>query len=92
MKTTLFYSPLYYKIIWWNGKMNKKYWKEIATNFIKQKYNSDTSWQGFPIEMYLDGLPHKLFFIALTLQKGIVIGPMKKLVASYIIRDLVFLD
>jgi len=29
--------------------------------------NLDTSCQEFPIEMYLGGLPHELFYIALNL-------------------------
>ena len=46
----------------------------------------------FPIKMYSRGLSHELFFIALTLQETIVIGPTKKLVALYMIGNLAFLD
>ena len=42
--------------------------------------------------MYTRGLPHELFFIALTLLGTIVIRLTKKLVASYMVGDLVFLD
>ena len=67
MKTTLFLSLAYYKTIWQNREKNIQYWKEIIAKFIKQKHNSDTGYWGFPIEMYLGGLPHGLFFIALNL-------------------------
>jgi len=40
--------------------------------------------------MYTGGLPYKLFFITLTLQETLVIRPTKKLVATYIVGDLVF--
>ena len=42
--------------------------------------------------MYTEGPLHELFFIALTLWKMIVIRPTKKLVASYVVEDLIFLD
>ena len=48
--------------------------------------------KNIPIKMYSGRLPHELFFIALNLQGTIFIGPTKKLVASYIIGDLAFLD
>ena len=42
--------------------------------------------------MYSGGLPHKPYFIAFTLQGQIIIGPTKKMVASYIVGDLALLD
>jgi len=56
--------------------------------FIKQKYNADTSHQG----MFTEGPPHKPSFIVLTLWGILVIGPTKKLVAIYVVEDLAFLD
>ena len=46
----------------------------------------------FPIEIYTGGLPHEPYFIALTLQEQIIIGPTKKLVITYIVRDLALLN
>jgi len=42
--------------------------------------------------MYSRGLLHEVLFITLTLQGTIVIGPTKKLVALYMIENLVFLN
>ena len=42
--------------------------------------------------MYTGEPPHELFFIVCILQGTIVIGPTKKLVVLYMIRDLAFLD
>jgi len=42
--------------------------------------------------MYTRELLHELFFIALTLWGEIIIGLIKKLVASYVVGDLTFLD
>ena len=92
MKIILFIPPPHYKIIWWNRERDKQYWKEIAAEFIKQKHNSDTSQQEFPIELYLGKLLYKPFFIVLTLWGELVIGLTKKLVASYVVGDLTFLD
>jgi len=41
--------------------------RKIAAKFIKQKHNLNTSYQGFPIEIYSGRLPHEPFFIVLTL-------------------------
>jgi len=42
--------------------------------------------------MYIEGLSHKLFFIAMTLWKTIVIELTKKFVVSYVVGDLVLLN
>jgi len=42
--------------------------------------------------MYSKGPPHKSFFIALILKEDIIIRPTKKLLASYVVGDLAFLD
>ena len=48
--------------------------------------------RGFPIEMFIRGPPHKSFFIVSILWGEVIIGPTKKLVALYVVGDLVFLD
>ena len=42
--------------------------------------------------MYMGGLPHESYFIMLTLQGQIIIGPTKKMVALYMVGDLALLD
>ena len=42
--------------------------------------------------MYIEGPLHEPYFIALMLQGKTIIRPTKKLVTSYIVRDLVLLD
>ena len=70
---------------------------ENKTSNIRKKllwnlYNKNTIKQGFFIEMYTGGLPHKPYFIVLTLQGEIIIEPTKKMVAFYVIGDLVLMD
>ena len=60
--------------------------------FLEQQQNTNTSRKGFPINMYLGEPPHKLYFIAMTLQGQIIIGPNKKVVASYVVGNLALLD
>ena len=91
-ETTIFFPPEYHKTIYQEGEINPLYWKEIVVEFIKQKHNADTSYQGFPIKIFIEGPPHKPFFIVLTLWEILVIGPTKKLVAIYVVGDLAFLD
>ena len=64
----------------------------ILEQFLKNKHNADITRKGFPIEMYTEGPSHELYFIMLTLQERIIIGPTKKLVASHVVRDLALLD
>ena len=40
----------------------------------------------------MERLPYEPFFIVLILEEIMVIGPTKKLVALYVVGDLVFLD
>ena len=40
----------------------------------------------------MGGLPHESYFIVLTLQGQIIIGPTKKLITTYVIGDLALLD
>ena len=87
-KTSPFLLPAYYKTIRQDREKNMQYWKEIIAKFIKQKHNLDISYQEFPIKIYTEGLPHKPFFIVLTLWETMVIRPTKNLVASYMVRDL----
>ena len=42
--------------------------------------------------MFTGGPLYKPYFIILTLQDQIIIGPIKKTVASHIVRDLALLD
>jgi len=42
--------------------------------------------------MYTGGPSHKPYFIALTLQGEVIIGPTKKLVVSYVVGDLTLVN
>jgi len=88
----LFYPLPHYKSLWPQGEQNEQYWNEIAIVFLEKKHNVDMTWKGFSIEMYTGGPPHKPYFITLTLQDKIIIKPTKKMVASYMVGDLVLLD
>lgn len=46
----------------------------------------------FPIKMYMGEPLYKLYFITLTLQEKIIIRPSKKMVALYVIGNLILLD
>ena len=86
-----FYPPPHYKSIWSQEEQDKQYWNEIATKFLKKKHNADITRKKFLIEIYIEGLPYKPYFIALVLWQ-IIMGPTKKIVASYVVGDLVLLD
>jgi len=59
---------------------------------LKKKHNADTMKKGFPIEIYMGGPPHEPYFIVLILQEQIIVRPTKKMVATYVVGDLVLLN
>jgi len=92
VKTMPLYPPPYYKSLWLQEEQDEQYWNEIAHEFLKKRHNTDTIRKELPIEMYSGGLPHKPYFITLTLQGQIIIGPIKKMVALYVVGDLTLLN
>jgi len=43
---------------------------------------------GYSINMYQRGPPHKPYFIAIDNQGQVIIRPNKKMVATYVVREL----
>ena len=56
--------------------------------FVKEKYNTETAWNGYPISIYQGGPPHKLYIIAIDNWGQAIIGPNKKIVAIHVVREL----
>ena len=57
-----------------------------------QKYNTNISCQEIPIKIYIEEPLYKLFFIANFIQEQLIIGPAKKIVVIYAVRDLTLMD
>ena len=55
---------------------------------MKQKHNTETARNGYPIVMFQGGPPHEPYFIAINNRGQIIIGPSKKTVATYVIGEL----
>ena len=55
---------------------------------VNNKYNSETSRNGYLIKMFQGELPHKPFFIEIDNQGWVIIGPNKKTVAMYVEGEL----
>jgi len=55
---------------------------------VESKHNTEISRNGYCINMFQEGPPHKLFFIAIDNQGQVIIGPNKKMVAAYIVGEL----
>jgi len=54
---------------------------------LEQKYNTDTSQQGFPVKFYTEDLSHESFFISHTINIILIIRSIKKFVVICIVRD-----
>jgi len=55
---------------------------------VDQKYNTKTSRNSYPIVMFQGGPSHEPYFIAIDNQEHVIIGPNKKTVATYVVREL----
>ena len=60
----------------------------MATALVDNKHNMETSRNGYLIRMFQGGLPHELFFIAIDNRGQVIIGPNKKMVATYMVEEL----
>jgi len=60
----------------------------VAIALVKEKHNTETSQNGYPIAMYQGGPPHKLYFIAINSQGQAIISPNKRTVAMYVVAEL----
>jgi len=56
--------------------------------FVDQKHNTETLWNGHLIPMYQGRPLHELYFIAIDNWGLAIIGPNKKIVATYIVGEL----
>ena len=88
IQTKMFQPLPHYQSLKSRGEQDPKFWKEVATALVKNNHNTKTSWNGYPIAMYQGGLPHEPYFIAIDNQDQVIIGPNKKMVTIYVVREL----
>ena len=87
-QTRLFKPPLHYQSLRSRGENDPTFWKEVATAFLKKKYNMDMARNGHQIHMFQGGPLHKPYFIAMDNKDQIIIGPSKKIVATHVVGEL----
>jgi len=87
-QTRLFKLPPHYQSLRSRGKQDSVFWKEVATALVDQKHNTETARNGYQIPMFQEGPPHELYFIVIDNREQIIIGPSKKIVATYVIEKL----
>ena len=87
-QTKIFRPPSYYQLLWFRREQDPDFWKEIATALVDNKHNTETSRNGYLINMFQGGPPHELFFIAIDNRGQVIIGPNKKMVATYVVEEL----
>ena len=56
--------------------------------FVDQKHNTEIARNGYPIIMFQGGPPHEPYFIAVDNREQVIIGPSKKIVATYVVGEL----
>ena len=87
-QTRLFCPPSHYQSIKSRGEQDPKFWKEIAMVLVDNRYNTETTQNGYLMKMYQGGPPHEPFFIAIDCQGQVIIGPNKKTVAMHVSEEL----
>jgi len=87
-QTRLFKPPPHYQSLKSRGEQDPAFWKEVATAFVEQKHNIETARNGCQIPMFHGGPPHKPYFIAINNREQVIIGPSKKIVATYVVEEL----
>jgi len=87
-QTRIFRPPPYYQSLKSRGEQDPAFWKEVATVFLDRKRNTNTSRNGCQIPMYQGGPPCELYFIAIDNKDQVIIGPSKKIVATYVVGEL----
>jgi len=60
----------------------------VATAFLEKKHNTDTSRNGYQIQMFQGGPLHEPYFIAIDNMEQIIIGPSKKIVSIHVVGEL----
>ena len=84
----LFKPPPHYQSLRSRGENDPIFWKEVAIAFLEKKYNTDTARNGHQIHMFQGGPLYKPYFIAMDNKDQIIIGPRKKIVATYVVGEL----
>jgi len=64
------------------------FWKEVAIALVNQKHNTDTARNRYQILMFQGGPLYEPYFIAINNREQIIIGPNKKIVATYVVGEL----
>ena len=83
------FQPLpHYQSLKSRGEEDPEFWKEVVTAFVNQKYNTETARNGYLIIMFQGGPPHEPYFIAIDNREQVIIGPSKKIVATYVVGEL----
>ena len=86
---TRIFRPLpYYQSLKSRDEQDPTFWNKVATAFLEKKHNMDTSRNGYQIAMFQGGPLHKPYFIAIDNREQIIIGPSKKIVATYVVGEL----
>jgi len=59
-QTRIFQPPPYYQSLQSRGEQDSNFWKEIATVLVDNEHNTETSRNGYSINMFQGGPPYEL--------------------------------
>ena len=87
-QTRIFQPPLYYQSLWSRGEQDSDFWKEVVIVLVNNKHNTETSRNGYLINMFQEEPPYEPFFITINNWGQVIISPNKKTVATYMVGEL----
>jgi len=88
IQTRIFQLLPYYQSLKSRGKQDPEFWKEVAIALVKNKHNTKTSRNSYPIIIFQRRPLYEPYFIAIDNQGQVIIRPNKKIVATYVVGEL----
>ena len=87
-QTRIFWPSPHYQSLQSRKEQDSNFWKEVTIVLVDNKHNTETSRNGYSIQIFQGGPPYELFFIAINNQGQVIISPNKKMVTTYVVREL----
>ena len=87
-QTRIFRPPPHYQSLWSREEQDFDFWKDLFSTKAIATYNTETSRNEYPINIFQGRSSYKPYFITINNQGQVIIGPNKKTVTTYVVREL----
>jgi len=88
IQTRISRLPSHYQALKSRSEQDPEFFKEVTITLVDEKYNTETSRNGYPIVMFQGGPLHEPYFIVIDNRGQVLISPNRKIVATFVVREL----